>query len=187
MARDPIIADSARITPRKVFGEEITILADHTQTGSYEIYVHDAPEGVGPPLTLTHGRKPSTSSKARWILFAAMWQRLFNRAGLCMFRPERFIRSDTPAPRAYWASLRATEQLRCSLLLTESAGIHRDEALSRWFVTGFENVRERLRNKDLSNDINKALPNSYAGRIAANAKESGMSITIGSMIFMDDR
>jgi hypothetical protein len=122
MARDPIIADSARITPRKVFGEEITILADHTQTGSYEIYVHDAPEGVGPPLTLTHGRKPSTSSKARWILFAAMWQRLFNRAGLCMFRPERFIRSDTPAPRAYWASLRATEQLRCSLLLTESAG-----------------------------------------------------------------
>ena len=50
MARDLIIADSARITPRKVFGEEITILADHSQTGSYEIYVHDAPEGVGPPL-----------------------------------------------------------------------------------------------------------------------------------------
>ena len=49
MARDLIIADSAGITPRKVFGEEITILADHTQTGSYEIYVHDAPEGVGPP------------------------------------------------------------------------------------------------------------------------------------------
>jgi len=49
MARDLIIEDSARITPRKVFGEEITILADHTQTGSYEIYVHDAPEGVGPP------------------------------------------------------------------------------------------------------------------------------------------
>ena len=73
-------------------------------------------------LTLTHGMKPSTSSKARWILIAAMWQRLFNRAGLCMFRPERFIRSDTPAPLAYWASLRATEQLRCSLLLTESAG-----------------------------------------------------------------
>jgi hypothetical protein len=82
MARDLIIADSARITPRKVFGEEITIPADHTQTGSYEIYVHDAPEGLG---------------------------------------------------------------------------------------------------------INKALPNSYAGRIAANAKESGMSITIGSMSFMDDR
>src|SRR5260370_19572480 len=49
MARDLILADSARITPRKVFGEEITILADHTQTGSYEIYGHDAPEGVGPP------------------------------------------------------------------------------------------------------------------------------------------
>ena len=49
MTRDLIIADSARITARKVFGEEITILADNTQTGSYEIYVHDAPEGVGPP------------------------------------------------------------------------------------------------------------------------------------------
>jgi cytochrome P450 len=71
--------------------------------------------------------------------------------------------------------------------LRDAEPIHRDEALSRWFVTEFENVREVLRNKDLSNEINKTLPNSYAGRIAANAKESGMSITIGSMIFMDDR
>jgi cytochrome P450 len=70
--------------------------------------------------------------------------------------------------------------------LRDAEPSHRDDALSRWFVTGFENVREVLRNKDLSNDINKALPDSYAGRIAANAKESGMSITISSILFMDD-
>jgi cytochrome P450 len=70
--------------------------------------------------------------------------------------------------------------------LGNAESIHRDNALSRWFVTGFENVREVLRNKDLSNDINRALPESYTGRIASNAKESGVSITINSILFMDD-
>ena len=49
MTRNVIITDSAHITPRQVLAEKITILADHSQTGSYEIYVHDAPEGAGPP------------------------------------------------------------------------------------------------------------------------------------------
>lgn len=49
MNREVIVTDCAQITAKKVFGEEITILADHSQTGSYEVYVHDAPEGVGPP------------------------------------------------------------------------------------------------------------------------------------------
>ena len=49
MKRDVIITNSAQITPLDVFGEKITILADHNQTGGYEVYVHDAPEGVGPP------------------------------------------------------------------------------------------------------------------------------------------
>jgi cytochrome P450 len=70
--------------------------------------------------------------------------------------------------------------------LRDAEPIHRDNALSRWFVTGFDNVREVLRNKDLSNDINRALPESYTGRIASNAKESGMSTTINSILFMDD-
>jgi len=70
--------------------------------------------------------------------------------------------------------------------LRDAEPIHRDHALSRWFATGFDNVRELLRNKDLSNDINRALPESYTGRIASNAKESGMSITINSILFMDD-
>jgi cytochrome P450 len=70
--------------------------------------------------------------------------------------------------------------------LRDAEPIHRDNALSRWFVTGFDNVREVLRNKDLSNDINRAFSDSYSGRIASNAKESGMSITINSILFMDD-
>ena len=35
--------------------------------------------------------------------------------------------------------------------LRDAEPIHRDHALSRWFVTGFDNAREVLRNKDLSN------------------------------------
>jgi cytochrome P450 len=54
--------------------------------------------------------------------------------------------------------------------LRDAEPTHRDNALSHWFVTGFDNVREVLRNKDPSNDINRALPDSYAGRIASNAK-----------------
>ena len=49
MKRNVIITNSSQITPRQVFGEKITILANHSETGSYEVYVHDAPEGVGPP------------------------------------------------------------------------------------------------------------------------------------------
>jgi quercetin dioxygenase-like cupin family protein len=49
MSKDLIIADSTTIIPRQVLAERITILADHSQTGSYEVYVHDASEGAGPP------------------------------------------------------------------------------------------------------------------------------------------
>jgi len=33
---------------KQVLAERITILADHEQTGSYEVVLHDAPEGAGP-------------------------------------------------------------------------------------------------------------------------------------------
>jgi quercetin dioxygenase-like cupin family protein len=49
MTKDLIIADSATIVPRQVLAERITILADHSQTGSYEVTLHDGPEGAGPP------------------------------------------------------------------------------------------------------------------------------------------
>jgi cytochrome P450 len=54
--------------------------------------------------------------------------------------------------------------------LRDAEPIHGGEPLSRWFVTGFDQVREVLRNKDLSVNNGLALPESYAGRIASNAK-----------------
>jgi quercetin dioxygenase-like cupin family protein len=49
MARDLIVTNAEDIAPKRVCGEQITILADGRQTGSYEVYLHDAPEGAGPP------------------------------------------------------------------------------------------------------------------------------------------
>jgi len=49
MQRNHIITNSAAIVPKQVLAEKITILADNSQTGSYEVYVHDAPQDAGPP------------------------------------------------------------------------------------------------------------------------------------------
>ena len=49
MSKNLIIADSTAIAPRQVLAERITILANHSQTGSYEVTIHDGPEGAGPP------------------------------------------------------------------------------------------------------------------------------------------
>jgi len=49
LTKEPIVADGATLVPLQVFAERITILADHDRTGSYEVYVHDASEGAGPP------------------------------------------------------------------------------------------------------------------------------------------
>jgi cytochrome P450 len=70
--------------------------------------------------------------------------------------------------------------------LRNTERIHRDEPLSRWFITGFEEVREILRSKDLSSDIHKANPDSYSGRLRTNAESGGMTDTFNSILFMDD-
>ncbi len=49
MTRNLIVSDGAGTASCQVLGERITILANNGQTGSYEIYLHDAPQGVGPP------------------------------------------------------------------------------------------------------------------------------------------
>jgi len=70
--------------------------------------------------------------------------------------------------------------------LRNAERIHRDEPLSRWFVTGFEEVREILRNKDLSSNIHNANPDSYTGRLRVNAQSGGMHETYNSILFKDD-
>jgi len=64
--------------------------------------------------------------------------------------------------------------------------IHRDEPLSRWFVTGFDEVREILRHKDLSSNIHTASVDSYMGRVRQNAQSGGMTETYNSILFKDD-
>lgn len=49
MIRKLIVSDGAGLASCQVLGERITLLANHDQTGSYEVYLHDAPAGVGPP------------------------------------------------------------------------------------------------------------------------------------------
>ncbi|MHB8745075.1 MAG: cupin domain-containing protein [Gammaproteobacteria bacterium] len=49
MPIDLIITNISSIVPKRVGAEKITILADNSQTGSYEVYLHDAPEGAGSP------------------------------------------------------------------------------------------------------------------------------------------
>jgi hypothetical protein len=51
--------------------------------------------------------------------------------------------------------------------LRERAPILEDDQLDRWYLTGFENVRSVLRDKDMSSDPYKARPGSYMARIAA--------------------
>jgi len=70
--------------------------------------------------------------------------------------------------------------------LRKAERVHRDEALSRWFVTGFEEAREILRNKDLSSNLNNAHPDSYIGRVRLNAQTGGMTETFNSILFKDD-
>jgi len=64
--------------------------------------------------------------------------------------------------------------------------VHRDQPLSRWFITGFEEVREIFRNKDLSNNLHNASLDSYSGRIRANAESGGMALTFNSILYLDD-
>ncbi len=64
--------------------------------------------------------------------------------------------------------------------------VHRDQPLARWFITGFEEVREILRNKDLSSNIHNANPDSYTGRLRKNAQSGGMAETFNSILFKDD-
>ncbi len=49
MSQEVIITNAAAIEPKLVCGEKISILASSDQTGSYEVYLHDAPLDAGPP------------------------------------------------------------------------------------------------------------------------------------------
>ena len=70
--------------------------------------------------------------------------------------------------------------------LRERAPVLHDDQFNRWFLTRFDDVRQILRDKDMSADPRKANPVSYIARIAAltGMTQSGSSGV--SMLFMDD-
>ena len=68
VARSVMFADTDAVVPCHVLAERIMILADHSQTGSYEVLVHDAPEGAGPPPHSHPGTKRSLWWMARLIM-----------------------------------------------------------------------------------------------------------------------
>ena len=49
----------------------------------------------------------------------------------------------------------------------ERAPVLHDDQFNRWYLTRFDDVRQILRDKDMSADPRKANPNSFIARIAA--------------------
>jgi cytochrome P450 len=70
--------------------------------------------------------------------------------------------------------------------LRDERRVYWDEGLSRWFVTGFEEIRALLRNKEMSSNPHNALAGSYSSRVVAGARETGLSSLMSSILFMDD-
>ena len=70
--------------------------------------------------------------------------------------------------------------------LRSAERIHRDVPLGRWFVTGFEETREILRNKDHSSNMRNAAADSYMGRVWRNAQAGGLAEATTSILYMDD-
>jgi cytochrome P450 len=67
----------------------------------------------------------------------------------------------------------------------ERAPVLHDDQFNRWYLTRFDDVRQILRDKDMSADPRKANPNSFVARIAAMGGTLNSSAP-QSMLFMDD-
>src|SRR5262245_43684509 len=70
--------------------------------------------------------------------------------------------------------------------LRERAPVLHDDQFNRWYLTRFDDVRQILRDKDMSADPRKANPASYVARIAALTGTAQSSSAAPSMLFMDD-
>jgi cytochrome P450 len=70
--------------------------------------------------------------------------------------------------------------------LRQQAPVLHDDQFNRWYLTRFDDVRQILRDKDMSADPRKANPTSYIARIAALTGTAHSGSTGVSMLFMDD-
>jgi cytochrome P450 len=70
--------------------------------------------------------------------------------------------------------------------LREAAPVYWDAAFARWFITGADEVRSVLRNKDMSSDPVTARPDAYSAKFAAGFRAARMEDFMGSMLWKDD-
>lgn len=70
--------------------------------------------------------------------------------------------------------------------LRSAAPVYWDAGFSRWFVTGFEEVRGILHNKDMSSNPMTAAEGSYSRRFVAGCLEAGMEGFLKAMLWQDD-
>ena len=70
--------------------------------------------------------------------------------------------------------------------LRERAPVLHDDLFNRWYLTRFDDVRQILRDKDMSSDPRKANPESYIAKITALTPTAQSGSTGVSMLFMDD-
>jgi cytochrome P450 len=69
--------------------------------------------------------------------------------------------------------------------LRERAPVLHDDQFNRWYLTRWDDVRQILRDKDMSADPRKANPESFIAKITALTNPAG-STAAPSMLFMDD-
>jgi cytochrome P450 len=67
-----------------------------------------------------------------------------------------------------------------------AAPVYWDAPFARWFITGFDDVRNVLRNGDMSSNPFTARPDSYSAKFVAGCKQGGMEDFLGSMLWKDD-
>jgi len=68
----------------------------------------------------------------------------------------------------------------------EEAPVFFDEEFKHWYVTRFEDVRQILRDKEMSVDPRKANPDSHAAKTGAVSSPEHGDLTANLMLFMDD-
>jgi hypothetical protein len=70
--------------------------------------------------------------------------------------------------------------------LRSEAPVHWDPVFGRWFLTGADDVRGLLRNKDMSSNPATGRPGSYSAKFVASFSQARMEDFLGSMLWKDD-
>jgi cytochrome P450 len=70
--------------------------------------------------------------------------------------------------------------------LRGAAPVYWDAGFARWFITGADEVRGVLRNKDMSSDPLTARSDSYSAKFVASFRHASMEAFLGSMLWRDD-